>query len=335
MSQAFVSLGVGTLAAYPSLSVDFFWVDLEPACQVDLTQDMFLFSHTLTPITPSTPPALLLLLSVLSRRDVFIVSNFFAEAVSDRCSGGGGDQQKQWQDEISTGFDRLVAYATQVDSRRKSNDSLGQPQPLPPPTNYQKPEADKRTPPPPPPPPPPAAAKDPYDRMSALSMKFKRAATGGYAGSSAATGHRHPVSPSGLGGLPQRASTSGTPKRSGLSATSSIPPELLMADDRSQSPPPPPSSSSESKNLPEHHFKKRYFAASRQQSSDSFDSGGAAPSAMGPSAPVQQQPVLNMKKRPSLLGSTRQMSRSSPEPEDNGDGNEGDGSSSAVPAPTK
>ena len=266
---------------------------------------------------------------------------FTAEAVSDRCSGGGGDQQKQWQDEISTGFDRLVAYATQVDSRRKSSDSLGQPQPPPPPppTNYQKPEADKRSPPPPPPPPPPAAAKDPYDRMSALSMKFKRAATGGYAGSSAAAaGHRHPVSPSGLGGLPQRASTSGTPKRSGLSATSSIPPELLMAEDRSQSPPPPPSSSSsESKNLPEHHFKKRYFAASRQQSSDSFDSGGGgvAPSAMGPSASVHQQPVLNMKKRPSLLGSSRQMSRSSPEPEDNGDGNEGDGSFNAAPAPTK
>ena len=266
---------------------------------------------------------------------------FTAEAVSDRCSGGGGDQQKQWQDEISTGFERLVAYATQVDSRRKSNDSLGQPQPPPPPppTNYQKPEADKRSPPPPPPPPPPAAAKDPYDRMSALSMKFKRAATGGYAESSAAAaGHRHPVSPSGLGGLPQRASTSGTPKRSGLSATSSIPPELLMAEDRSQSPPPPPSSSSsESKNLPEHHFKKRYFAASRQQSSDSFDSGGGgvAPSAMGPSATVHQQPVLNMKKRPSLLGSSRQMSRSSPEPEDNGDGNEGDGSYNAAPAPTK
>lgn len=215
--------------------------------------------------------------------------------------GPGGDQQKQWQDEISTGFDRLVAYATQVDSRRKSNDSMA---PLTP-TNYHKPPEDK---------PSPAAAaapKDPYDHMSALSMKFKRAATGTYAGPAATP---RPPSSSGLGGLPQRASTS-TPKRSGLSATSSIPPELLMAEDRSQSP------ASESKNLPEHHFKKRYFAASRQQSSDSFDSGGGG--APGPSTPLQQ-PVLNMKKRPSLLGSSRQMSRSSPEQEDNDDDNEGD-----------
>ena len=30
---------------------------------------------------------------------------------------------KKWQEEISTGFDRLVAYATEVDKRRKSCDS--------------------------------------------------------------------------------------------------------------------------------------------------------------------------------------------------------------------
>ena len=32
---------------------------------------------------------------------------------------------KKWQEEISTGFDRLVAYATEVDKRRKSCDSKG------------------------------------------------------------------------------------------------------------------------------------------------------------------------------------------------------------------
>ncbi|TRY75673.1 hypothetical protein TCAL_11608 [Tigriopus californicus] len=33
------------------------------------------------------------------------------------------ENKQQWQDEISTGFDRLVAYATEVDRRRKSTDS--------------------------------------------------------------------------------------------------------------------------------------------------------------------------------------------------------------------
>merc|ERR1719219_2080938 len=30
---------------------------------------------------------------------------------------------RKWQDEINSGFDRLVAYATEVDKRRKSTDS--------------------------------------------------------------------------------------------------------------------------------------------------------------------------------------------------------------------
>ena len=34
---------------------------------------------------------------------------------------------RKWQDEINSGFDRLVAYATEVDKRRKSTDSSGSP----------------------------------------------------------------------------------------------------------------------------------------------------------------------------------------------------------------
>ena len=33
------------------------------------------------------------------------------------------DNGRRWQDEISSGFDRLVAYATEVDKRRRSTDS--------------------------------------------------------------------------------------------------------------------------------------------------------------------------------------------------------------------
>merc|ERR1711997_452841 len=33
------------------------------------------------------------------------------------------DCGRKWQDEINSGFDRLVAYATEVDKRRKSTDS--------------------------------------------------------------------------------------------------------------------------------------------------------------------------------------------------------------------
>merc|ERR1711983_617631 len=33
------------------------------------------------------------------------------------------DNGRRWQDEINSGFDRLVAYATEVDKRRRSTDS--------------------------------------------------------------------------------------------------------------------------------------------------------------------------------------------------------------------
>ena len=136
-----------------------------------------------------------------------------------------------------------TCYATEVDNRRKSNDS-GPSQPgssggahRPPPHEHRPSsklpmsaasplEHNKNTmggglshpsqvPPPPPPPPD-------FDRMSALSMKFKRAATGSYASSGATGG-------GGLGGLPQRVSTSTSSptKRSGLSATASIPPGMF------------------------------------------------------------------------------------------------------------
>jgi len=253
---------------------------------------------------------------------------------------GSDLKDPRWQDDISTGFDRLVAYATEVDNRRKSNDS-GPSQPgssggahRPPPHEHRPSsklpmsaasplEHNKNTmggglshpsqvPPPPPPPPD-------FDRMSALSMKFKRAATGSYASSGSTGG--------GLGGLPQRVSTSTSSptKRSGLSATASIPPELLMGDDEpggdeadNRRASATPSSSEGGKipgeNLPEHHFKKRYFAASRQQttSMSSTGSGSGGGETIFDSVVGAGHSQVH-KKRPSLLGSSRQMSRSSPE----------------------
>jgi len=254
---------------------------------------------------------------------------------------GSDLKDPRWQDDISTGFDRLVAYATEVDNRRKSNDS-GPSQPgssggahRPPPHEHRPSsklpmsaasplEHNKSTmggglshpsqvPPPPPPPPD-------FDRMSALSMKFKRAATGSYASSGSTGG--------GLGGLPQRVSTSTSSptKRSGLSATASIPPELLMGDDEpggdeadNRRASATPSSSEGGKipgeNLPEHHFKKRYFAASRQQTTSMSSTGSGS----GVGGETIFDSVVGgghsqvHKKRPSLLGSSRQMSRSSPE----------------------
>ena len=38
-----------------------------------------------------------------------------------RSSDMDDQNNKKWQEEISTGFDRLVAYATEVDKRRKNN----------------------------------------------------------------------------------------------------------------------------------------------------------------------------------------------------------------------
>ena len=65
--------------------------------------------------------------------------------------------QQKWQDEISTGFDRLVAYATEVDKRRRSTDDSSSP--------HQTDESR-------------GIKLEPFvdNRMSTLSMKFK----GGY-----------------------------------------------------------------------------------------------------------------------------------------------------------
>ena len=70
------------------------------------------------------------------------------------------EEKKEWQDAISSGFDRLVAYATEVDKRRKSSDSNSpkqQQSPLrqqPQPNNVINNNVDS-------------------ERRSTLSMKFK------------------------------------------------------------------------------------------------------------------------------------------------------------------
>lgn len=43
-----------------------------------------------------------------------------ASSTSGEAKGSGGDETRRWQDEISMGFDRLVAMASEVDKRRKS-----------------------------------------------------------------------------------------------------------------------------------------------------------------------------------------------------------------------
>ena len=182
---------------------------------------------------------------------------------------------KQWQEEISTGFDRLVAYATEVDKRRKSSDSnspgfnhdqspaANTPTAGNSPPNSNTPEANRkssvmlsRS----------RGSSEEMDqfgnRMSTLSMKFKRAPT---------NYHRYP-------GPPLRSPTSSLSSGSRHFAASSIPrdhdlisPPLATIDNNSATRASLIASSREplpGENLPEHHFKKRYFAENTEDATN-------------------------------------------------------------------
>ena len=142
-------------------------------------------------------------------------------------------QHQKWQDEISTGFDRLVAYATEVDKRRRSTDDSNSPQ------QSSFPSAND-------------VKLEPFvdNRMSTLSMKFK--------GASASSANAAYLRQSNVAG----ASTYGSSNR----AVSSIPSPVDF-DNSSNSDPFLRQTGSRSplpgENLPEHHFKKRYFAETR------------------------------------------------------------------------
>jgi len=206
---------------------------------------------------------------------------------------------KKWQEEISTGFDRLVAYATEVDKRRKSCDSNspGFNNDQSPPTHTPN---DGNS--------PPNAATSENDRqsstvanrsgglseevdhfdnrMSTLSMKFKRAPN--Y--------QRYP-------GPPLRSPTSSLSSGSRHFAASSIPRDhdlvspttatenssqtraSLIASSRGPLP---------GENLPEHHFKKRYFA-------QNIESPSTVRNTALHEGPVSSSP-LSPKKRLSMLG---------------------------------
>ena len=213
----------------------------------------------------------------------FFFSFDYAAVVTSQYQGDPDEQNQKWQEEISTGFDRLVAYATEVDKRRKSCDSSATSPGFGPSGSEPSDAAASAKPANNPASSPP---KD-YDRMSALSMKFKRG------GSTFGNGQR----PQTLGGLPQRSSSviSSTSKRF---AASSIPHDHDLMNE-----PDPVKNRLPGENLPEHHFKKRYFAQTRDE--NEMEGNRTPPHAMV------------VKKRPSLLGSSRQLSsKSSPDPDE-------------------
>eukprot|EP00095_Tigriopus_kingsejongensis_P006310 maker-scaffold61_size441589-snap-gene-3.32 protein:Tk06310 transcript:maker-scaffold61_size441589-snap-gene-3.32-mRNA-1 annotation:"histone h3" len=179
------------------------------------------------------------------------------------------ENKQQWQDAISTGFDRLVAYATEVDRRRKSTDSNSPSHASSP--KYNAPSggsagADSGP-----------SREPPFDnRVSTLSMKFKgsyrrcnsspppnrerlpRVPTPGSSSSRAAT-------PSGtVGRVP-------TPGQSGPRGRSPLPGE----------------------NLPDHHPKKRYFAETRDSTSASSSASSTYGGVNGPTPSQKPRPILN------------------------------------------
>ena len=74
------------------------------------------------------------------------------------CISRVGEQKREWQDAISSGFDRLVAYATEVDRRRKSTDSNSPKRARSGSISPQQPQQQSCS---------------EVDRASTLSMKFK------------------------------------------------------------------------------------------------------------------------------------------------------------------
>ena len=222
---------------------------------------------------------------------------------------------KKWQEEISTGFDRLVAYATEVDKRRKScdsnspgfnnerspsnntpNDGISPPNASTPDSNKQAPPMMPRA----------TAANEELDqfdnRMSTLSMKFKRAPN--Y--------QRYP-------GPPLRSPTSSLSSGSRNFAASSIPRDhdlisppssmdnnsatraSLIASSRAPLP---------GENLPEHHFKKRYFAEHIDGPSTS-DRESMSHGPLLHDSQITSSP-LSPKKRLSMLGSKSSLQIENP-----------------------
>lgn len=223
-----------------------------------------------------------------------------------RSSDMDDQNNKKWQEEISTGFDRLVAYATEVDKRRKScdsnspgfnnerspsnhtpNDGNTPPNASTPDSNKQAPSMLSRV-------AAPNEEPDQFDnRMSTLSMKFKRAPNyQRYPGpplrsptSSLSSGSRHFAASS----IPRDHDLISPPSSMDNNAASRA---SLIASSRAPLP---------GENLPEHHFKKRYFAEHIEGKNipgrESTIHGGSLHDIQTSSNP------LSPKKRLSMLGS--------------------------------
>ena len=204
-----------------------------------------------------------------------IIIFFFCLFLDEDFSG------RKWQDEINSGFDRLVAYATEVDKRRKSTDSSGSPVR---PNSGLSGHEDLKFP-----------GKDIIDDVFDGSRNFQqfgaKSATGSCTGSgsgsltgsnnvAAAAQMQNSSNPggniysSGPRGVVSANSPYARTMPKNASSTKSYVPSALASvgslDDLTSGPSPEvtstPSPRSKSRqilpgeNLPEHHFKKRYFA---------------------------------------------------------------------------
>ena len=147
----------------------------------------------------------------------------------------------------------MVAYATEVDKRRKSSDS-NSPKRSNKQMDYPNNQEDS-----------PVFAND--NKMSTLSMKFK----------GAARYQRQPSSPAPQSATPTGSvgSRAATPQSGGGNNSREPTPSNVNVSQVNQSRPQNSKSPLPGENLPEHHPKKRYFAETRDSCSSSSGGGGA------------------------------------------------------------
>lgn len=160
---------------------------------------------------------------------------------------------RKWQDEINSGFDRLVAYATEVDKRRKSTDSSNN-SPVRPNSGLSHEDSKDA-----------AIVDDVFESASTsssqqqrnyLSMKFKPT---NFSSGTQARGVVSANSPYARTMPVHNSSKSHVP-----SALASI---ASLDDLQTTASVGPVKSPLPGENLPEHHFKKRYFAEHKNPSS--------------------------------------------------------------------
>jgi hypothetical protein len=163
---------------------------------------------------------------------------------------------RKWQDEINSGFDRLVAYATEVDKRRKSTDSSNN-SPARPNSGLSGHEDLS------------FSSKDVIDDVfEGRNFKFKSSTTGSAGSGSGSTlgnsvGHHHAPAPAGPYSGPRGVVSANSPYARTMpvhnSSSKSYVPSALASvaslEDLQN-----PKSPLPGENLPGHHFKKRYFA---------------------------------------------------------------------------